>query len=163
MQRKQRPKKALPPGGIVRFDQYAGARAWDETRVLTVLNPGSGLPPNEYAFIEHYCADPTCDCRRVVLQVWSKNTPGQVLATIGYGWEDEAFYTQWNWGDDKMGREMKGPALETFQPQSNLAEKLLHQFKEAVMADKDYLKRLEAHYAFAKEKQSKKTKKNRKR
>ncbi|MDA0349822.1 MAG: hypothetical protein O3C43_22350 [Verrucomicrobia bacterium] len=162
MQRKRKNKKALPTFGLLRFDEYAGARAWNETRVLTVKDPGFGLPPGEFAFVEFYCADPSCDCRRVVLQVWSKDTLGQSLASISYGWEDEAFYTEWNHGDAQMGRDMKGPELEFFQPQSNLADKLLHQFKETIMSDKAYLKRLETHYAFAKEKQTVKPRKKRK-
>jgi hypothetical protein len=162
MEKKRKNRKALPIIGLVRFDEYAGARAWDETRVLTLMDPGFGLPPNEYAFVEFYCADPSCDCRRVILQVWSKDTPGKALATISYGWEDEAFYTDWNYGDAQMGREMKGPVLELLQPQSNLADKLLHQFKKTIMSDKAYLKRLETHYAFAKEKQAVKPRKKRK-
>jgi hypothetical protein len=45
------------------FPELAGR----ETRSVTVP-PGSplGLPPGEYGFLETYCDEPGCDCRRVM-------------------------------------------------------------------------------------------------
>jgi hypothetical protein len=118
-----------------------------------VLKPDHGVPAGSYGFIEHYCADPSCDCRRVVLNVWAEKAPGETLATIGYGWEDEQFYTDWMHGDAEMGKDMKGPELEKMQPQSAYSEGLLTLFKDVVMQDETYLRRLQEHYAFAKKKQ----------
>jgi len=140
----------LPTTGIARFDHFVGDLAWRETRSVKVLTPDAGLPLGDYGFIEFYCADPSCDCRRVILQVWAENLPGQILANIGYGWEDEQFYTDWMHGDAKLAKELKGPGLEPMQPQSHLAEKLLALFKDTVMEDELYLERLKAHYAMAK-------------
>ena len=124
-----------------------------ETRSVTVLNSQDGLPPGEYGFIEFYCADPSCDCRRVILQVWSAKSPGKALASIGYGWEDKQFYIDWMHGHSEMAEQLKGPGLEPMQPQSNLAEKLLALFKDTAMQDENYLRRLETHYTLAKKKQ----------
>src|ERR1017187_7310783 len=52
----------------------------------------SALPADEYIFLEFYCDDLDCDCRRVFLQVIAKGQPGNVFASIGYGWEKESFY-----------------------------------------------------------------------
>ena len=51
-----------------------------ETRVLTVP-PGTdiGLPPAEYSFIEMFCDEKACDCRRAFFTVFSlpaKQTEG---------------------------------------------------------------------------------------
>lgn len=146
-------KNSLPKEGILRFDAFEPELAVKETRSVKVLNPDDDLPVDDYGFIEFYCADPTCDCRRVVLQVWSEKNPGKALATIGYGWEDLAFYTKWMHGDAETAKEIKGPDLELMQPQSELAPKLLALFKGTVMQDTHYLKRLETHYQLAKKKQ----------
>lgn len=143
----------LPQKGILRFDAFEPELAMRETRSVTVFTPESGLPPDDYGFIEFYCADPSCDCRRAIIQVWSQHNPGKVLATFGYGWEDESFYTKWMHGDAEMARQLKGPGLEPMQPQSELAEKLLELFKDTAMQDHNYLRRLETHYNLAKKKQ----------
>ena len=52
----------------------------------------SALPADEYVYLEFYCDDLHCDCRRVFLQVISKGQPGRVFASIDYGWEKESFY-----------------------------------------------------------------------
>jgi hypothetical protein len=46
----------------------------------------SDLPRRTFVFMEAYCADPRCDCRRVMLNVVDAETHDQV-ATINYGFE----------------------------------------------------------------------------
>ena len=58
-----------------------------ETRVAILPFPQGGVPAGPYAFIEHYCADPGCDCRRVLLLVATEKEPDTILATINYGWD----------------------------------------------------------------------------
>ena len=53
--------------------------------------PASGLSAGEYAFIEFYCEDLECDCRRVFLQVLARSQQDKVLASINCGWEKELF------------------------------------------------------------------------
>ena len=76
-----------------------------ETRVLNLRAPHGDLPPDEYGFLELYCVDPTCDCRRVILQVRPRNDPETVLATINYGWENKDFFTEWVGGDPEEARD----------------------------------------------------------
>src|SRR3989442_5442260 len=66
-----------------------------ETRVVILLYPQGGLPAGSFGFLELYCDDPACDCRRVLLPVPAQNQPHTVLATLNYGWENVALFTQW--------------------------------------------------------------------
>ena len=43
----------------------------DETRTFIILHHPS-LPSDEYALAESYCADPDCDCRRVLMYVFGR-------------------------------------------------------------------------------------------
>ena len=48
----------------------------------------------EYAFLEMYCNEPGCDCRRVFFSVVSSRTQAPE-AVIAYGWESAKFYRKW--------------------------------------------------------------------
>lgn len=50
------------------------------------------LPDGEYSFIDMYCADPGCDCRKTMIQVMHK---GELVSVINYGWEPAPFYEKW--------------------------------------------------------------------
>ena len=65
-----------------------GAR---ETRSVTVPDK-EDVPSGEYGFIELYCNEPNCDCRRVVVVVLRPETGWQFWAVINYGWESVKFY-----------------------------------------------------------------------
>ena len=70
-----------------------GAR---ETRSVTVTNR-QDLPDGEYSFLEFYCNEPGCDCRRVMIDVLRPETGwSKVWATISYGWESLDFYRKWS-------------------------------------------------------------------
>ena len=62
-----------------------------EYRSFTALEI-EGLPSAEYGFMEFYCNDPSCDCRRVQLVVIAPEVTKRFLATISYGWESQEFY-----------------------------------------------------------------------
>jgi hypothetical protein len=40
----------------------------------------SGLSAGEYAFVESYCDDVNCDCRRVFIQVFARHQQDKPLA-----------------------------------------------------------------------------------
>jgi hypothetical protein len=122
-----------------------------ETRVAILLWPQDGLPANEYAFTELYCADPVCDCRRALIQVRTEDKPNTILATINYGWETEEFYTQWMHGDRKAAREIRAAWLDPLNPQSDLAPALLRLFRAVALSDQAYVVRLGIHYAMFKQ------------
>jgi hypothetical protein len=54
---------------ISRFPELGGK----ETCVVTVLRKRvyGSLPPDQYAFVELYCDDKGCDCRRVMISVYA--------------------------------------------------------------------------------------------
>jgi len=108
-----------------------------ETRVLTILQPQAGLPPDAYDLWEFYCPDPACDCRRVMLNVASAKQPDRFLASIGYGFDR----------DD----EMAGPYLDPLNRQSQYAPKLFELLSEVLLHDRRYVARLERHYAMIKQ------------
>ena len=109
-----------------------------ETRTITLFKPQDNLPPDTYALIESYCPDPTCDCRRVMLNVVGKESPQRgYLASISYGFDRD--------------EELAGPFLDALNPQSKYAESLLDMVSDWVLRDPRYLRRLERHYRLVKE------------
>lgn len=123
--------------------------ALKETRSATI-HGYKGLPDGEYAFLEYYCDEPGCDCRRVFVSVISRDTGGKILATINYGWEDAEFYIEWM-GDDTDIEKLKGPALAPPPAQqTRLAPHLLKLFKKAALEDESYIERLRRHYGMFK-------------
>jgi hypothetical protein len=103
-----------------------------ETRVLTLFQSQRGIPPGSYGLIEFYCPDPTCDCRRVMLNVAEEQQPERFLASISYGFDRDA--------------PEAGPFLDPFNEQSPYARALLELVAELVLSDAAYLARLERHY-----------------
>ena len=118
-----------------------GAR---ETRSVTVTQR-QDLPDGEYGFVEFYCDEPGCDCRRVMIDVLRPETGwSKIWATISYGWESLDFYKKWGGaGNDSM--EMKEPYLDPLNPQTNYSTALLNLFRFLVQSP-DYVERLQCHY-----------------
>lgn len=130
-----------------RFPQVAGA----EFRAIHIADDDGGLPDDSYLIIESYCDEPRCDCRRVFLNVVAASS-GRLLATISFGWADRAFYRKWMHGmaSDDLLREMQGPSLEAWAPQSELAASLLEVVSEVAL-DHEYVERLKRHYSMFRE------------
>jgi hypothetical protein len=122
-----------------------------ETRVVTLPRSMGGLPADNYAFIEMFCSDPQCDCRRVVILVWPDLSPGKTLATINFGWETVEFYTRWMRGDEQAGRKSASATLDPLNPQSRHSELLLALFCDVVSNDPAYVQRLARHYEMFKQ------------
>ncbi len=103
-----------------------------ENRTITSLGHDE-LPEGQYALLESYCPDPTCDCRRVMLNVVSFETRGQgILASISFGFDRDA--------------EFAGPFLDNLNPQSRHAQALLGLLTPILEYDTEYVARLESHY-----------------
>jgi hypothetical protein len=124
-----------------------------ETRTVTVIHRlRFNLPPAQYAFLEMFCDEPGCDCRRVFFSVLS-SLHKEVQAVIAWGWEDKEFYAKWMGDNDPIViDELKGPALNLASPQSNLAPALLNLFRKVLLQDTPYLERVKRHYAMFREK-----------
>jgi len=123
-----------------------GAR---ETRSAKITEPGD-LPVGEYGFLEYYCDEPGCDCRRVTIRVLRPETGwSKILATISYGWESADFYRKWSVaGSDPI--EMQGPGLDRLNPQTQYSSGLLDLFR-FLLESTEYVDRLKRHYRMFRE------------
>ncbi len=108
------------------------------------LFPSPGLPAGEYAFAEFYCEDLNCDCRRVFIQVLARDQRDQVLASINYGWEDEAFYRQKMSYDPEAPAQVVNASLDPLNTQSVYSADLLRIFQQQVR-EESYRLRLGRH------------------
>ena len=133
--------------GYVPFYSRLPKIAKRETRTVTILSKTpAGLPPGEYAFLECFCDEPGCDCRRVFFCVVSPYSQ-DALAVIAYGWEDRKFYARWFGSNDRRDLDdLRGPVLNLFSPQSKLAPAILEAFKQLLLPDTDYIDRVKQHY-----------------
>jgi hypothetical protein len=123
-----------------------GAR---ETRSVTVTNR-QDLPEGEYGFLEFYCDEPGCDCRRVMIDVLRPETGwSKIWATISYGWESLDFYRKWG-GAHSDPLEMKGPYLDPLNPQTEYSAALLNLFRFLIQSP-GYVERLKRHYQMFRE------------
>lgn len=127
-----------------RFPELAN----DETRWLVIPEGADfDLPPDEYGFVDMYCNDKGCDCRRVFISVLAMKNPG-VKAVITWGWEDRSFYQRWlGLRDKEMIDTLKGPCLDISSSQSDVAKKLLAFFQNIMLQDQNYVERIKRHYA----------------
>lgn len=90
--------------------------------------------PATFLFREFYCADPGCDCRRVVLHVhWVEERC--IAASINYAFEPS------------RRRDEPQISLDPLNPQSEHAEALLELFARGIQTEREYRERLIRHYA----------------
>ncbi|EQD34178.1 hypothetical protein B2A_12774 [mine drainage metagenome] len=94
-----------------------------------------------------------CDCRRVFLNVVHENS---ILATIGFGWENLAFYKNWFGTDNIFASrdiisEIKGPVLEAGGYQTRYSKALLDLFRRQVMDEPMFINKLKMHYKMFKD------------
>jgi len=125
-----------------------------ETRTITVLQDSDvGLPPGEYGFLEMFCNEPGCDCRRVFLMVMTPAIKG-FAAIVAWGWEDRDFYRRWMKGpaDDSDLDELIGPVLNFGSPETYLSEAILDLARKVLLRDTAYVERVKRHYAMFREK-----------
>ena len=123
-----------------------------EYRSFTALGI-EGLPRGQYGFMEFYCNDPSCDCRRVQLVVVAPEVSKRFLATISYGWESLAFYkNRFDFISEKDSP--CEPTLEPLGDQSQYSEILLDCCKRFLLSDEAYIERLKRHYRLFKKTQS---------
>lgn len=128
---------------MISFYSKFPALAVEETRTITVRGRDD-LPDGEYGFLELYCDDQQCDCRRVLIHVLSPTSGMTVWATINFGWESLDFYEKWL-HSKKDAIEIQGAALDPINPQTKYAPTLLQLFR-FVLTDDVYVERLKRHY-----------------
>lgn len=119
-----------------------------ETRSVTVLPEAhdTDLPPGTYTFVELFCEERGCDCRRVLLFVEASFRPGPE-AVIAWGWEPREYYEHWSHESDPLAiDQLKGPALNLGSPETELAHPLLRLATRTLLSDPAYTDRLQRHY-----------------
>ena len=134
---------------IERFPDLGGR----ETRSVTATQRPD-LPDGEYGFVELYCDEPGCDCRRVTIDVLRPETGwSKIWATISYGWESLDFYRTWGGvGCDPIA--VKGPYLDPLNPQTQYSSALLKLFQflvQSLVQSPDYVQRFQQHYQMFRE------------
>lgn len=134
------------------FHDYFPEIAERETRSITVL-PGSGipLPAGGYAFLEMFCDEPGCDCRRVFFMVMASfRTEEQ--AVVAWGWEDVEFYAKWmKYGDRSEAEMLQGPILNFGSRETDLSDGILDLARDVLLKDADYVERVKRHYRMFRE------------
>ncbi len=121
--------------------------ALKETRSVT-LRGQPDIPDGEYGFLELYCNEVECDCRRVVIDVVSPSTGAKIWATLNYGWESTEFYEKWS-RSKQAAADMKGVTIDPLNPQTEYSPAFLQLF-EFLLSDEAYAERLKRHYALFK-------------
>lgn len=122
----------------------AGEFIGEKHRIRTItIRENPALPSGSYSFIDHYCTDKTCDCRKAVIQVFHQD---EHVSTINYGWESEKFYTDWlkAGDDDEMAKEMSGLSIDWCSPDKVPREGMLALVKK--LMDEKWIAILKNHY-----------------
>ncbi|WP_300464453.1 hypothetical protein [Desulfobacula sp.] len=137
-----------------RFIEFFPEIAEKETRRIILRNDPK-IPDGEYAFVDSFCEDKDCDCRRVyfdVLQIDPEYEPIHA-ARISYGWESLDFYLSWSpYLPSKMAAEMKGPTLQPSQKKTLYGEQFIELFESILLVDPAYIDRIKRHYTLFKAK-----------
>jgi hypothetical protein len=116
---------------MMAFDHVFLDVAERESRAMQTTDPRGR--PATFLFRELYCADPGCDCRRVLLHVhWVEERC--VAASINYAF------------DPSRRRDEPQISLDPLNPQSEHAEALLELFTQVIRKDREYRERLIRHY-----------------
>lgn len=106
------------------------------TMTLALTRKKGGIPRGRYSFIEYYCTEPGCDCRRVLLIVFNENVVPKAVINFGFD-QDNPF---------------SGPYLDTSNKQSPFAHHLLDHFVHALNSNPEWLERLYLQYRLVREK-----------
>jgi len=142
MKKTFKPKNDLPPGSFVPLFRLLPTLAEQETGKVILEQETFGLARGAYFLVESYCFDPDCDCRKVMINVMTDSS--EILATIGFGWENEEFYVNWM-DDEDLGRQATGAYLEPGGIQTANSEKCLILLKKS-LRDSDYADLIKRHY-----------------
>lgn len=133
-------------------DKFPSVAEKETREIIVFKNNEYGLPADTYIFVEMFCNEKACDCRRAFFTVFSEQQK-KAMAVICWGWENATFYKKWmGYADKQMLAELIGPALNEGSPQSSLAPALLNMFKKLLLKDEIYTNRVKNHYTMFKKK-----------
>ena len=142
-------KKNFPVGAFVPFFELFPYEAEMNTRKIFLSKDIHGLSRGAYLFVENYCVDKKCDCRKVMINVVQMGDEPVILGTVGFGWEDEAYYIKWI-GDKDNGRLMVGAYLEPGGIQTSYAQNCFKLVKNS-LKDSHYIDLIKERYRAFKE------------
>lgn len=94
----------------------AGELLGPESQVRSVtLAADPYLPAGEYHFIDTYCSDNKCDCRKTIIQIFHDQ---KLVSIVSYGWESPKFYLRWlgSTRDVELAKEMSGVSIDSSSP-----------------------------------------------
>jgi preprotein translocase subunit SecA len=111
-------------------------REVEEHEIRSIVVDGQeGLPDGTFAFVELYCREPGCDCRRVMINVLDLERKRHI-ATINHGFDPPKAH----WRDEGQ------TFLDPLNTQGRWSAGFLEFFLEMIARDADYRIRLERHY-----------------
>ncbi len=131
---------------FVPFADFFPDLAREETRSVTTYS--AGKIDESRLFLELFCNQGGCDCRRAFIQVHSDRRGARgPLTTISWGWEPDAFYRKWAKFPLSSADldELRGPGLVRFARHSDDAQEILAQFR-MLIANEAYASRIVRHY-----------------
>ena len=107
------------------------------------------LPDGEYSFIDLYCMDKTCDCRKTIIQVYHKD---ECVASLDYGWGSRFYYAKWMrtttddpWVDKMVGLNIN-PTVKLRVDEEGILILMNH------LLDENWVKILKRHYSLVRKK-----------
>jgi hypothetical protein len=140
------------------FHDFFPELAEKETRSVSILGEAAwDLPPGNYALLEMFCDEVSCDCRRVMFYVISDRYQN-METVVSYGWESYDFYAKWlNEDNPEIVQCLIGPCLNVGSPQSQLSPRILEMVR-FVLEDGAFVDRVKRHYQMFRERIDRKKK-----
>lgn len=107
------------------------------------LEQRPNLPDGDYSFIDFYCTNRNCDCRKTIIHVLHQ---GRHVSTVNYGWESPEFYCRWMKAgmDDSMAKEMSGLSIDFASPDRLSPQAILDLMQQ--LLDDSWISTLKDHY-----------------
>ena len=134
---------------MIPFGMHCEEVALREFRAMIVQENARQIPAGEYLFVECYCDDPECDCRRVFIQVYLQPDAKRIVLSLNYGWESPNYYQNYMVWSAKLARQIAAGCLDPLSPRPAYAADFLRLFRKHAL-DEAYKARLKRHYALFK-------------
>lgn len=127
----------------------AGEILGPDCQIRSVVLAGDpNLPSGEYTFIDTYCTDNTCDCRKTIIQIFHEK---KLVSIVSFGWESPKFYLRWlkSTKDRKLAKEMSGLSIDFSSPNRVSPEGILQLLNH--LLDEKWISMLKENYRLIRE------------
>lgn len=117
-----------------------------QVRIIEIVDSGL-VPDGEYQFVDMYCIDPSCDCRKTMIQVLHND---QLVSIINFGWESSDYYCEWMGcsSDEAVSHGMDGASIDFNSPDLVSRKGMLALFN--ALLNETWLNNFKIHYAAVK-------------